>query len=194
LIAAALAAVAFTGCTAARHLTTKRLSFTENLLPSRNHNSSYSTGTTDTGGPIGPLPFDIQITGDVRNKYDKFHGGVDYAYLTYKAVNSGSAPVRIRLWANLAGTLDECPPILNGQPPVEAEVILDVTLPAHSTTDNYAAPASNSEELRKIVQALLEQPDRAAACVYTQAESTDPNGNVTILDLNVKGRAHGSLF
>lgn len=199
LLALALAAITLSGCSLARQATTRGLGFTENLLPTRNHGSSYSTGTTDTGGPIGPLPFDIQITGDVRDKYDKYHGGVDWAFLTYKAENSGSQPVRVRLWATLAGTLNECPEIIvdadgNAQVPPEATVILDVTLPPHSITDNYAAPRHNVEELRNIVQALLERPDKAAACVYTEAQSADPNGNITILDLNVVGRAHGSLF
>ena len=198
IVALALAAATLTGCTLARSVTTKRMDFTENLLPSRNHGSSYSTGTTNTGTPIGPLDFDIQITGDIRTKYDKYNGGVDYAYLTFKAFNSGPAPVRVRLWATLAGDLNQCPPITvdgNGQAqvPAEAELILDVTLPANGSLDNYAEPPHNTEELRRIVEALLERPDRAAACIYTQADST-ADGNITIVDLNVKGRAHGSLF
>lgn len=198
-LALGLAAVALAGCSLARQVTTRGLDFSENLLPTRNHNSPYSTGTTDTGGPIGPLPFDIQITGDVRNKYDKYNGGVDWAYLTFKAVNSGSQPVRVRLWATLAGSLNQCPELVvtsDGKisPPPEAQVILDVTLPPHSTTNNYAEPRHNVEELRQIVQALLERPDKSAACVYTEADSTDGSGNITIQDLNVVGRAHGSLF
>jgi len=198
LAALALATMVLAGCSLARQATTRRLGFTENLLPSRNHGSSYSTGTTNTGGPIGPLPFDIQITGDIRNKYDKYNGGVDYAYLTWKAENTGSQPVRVRLWASLAPSLNQCSPLIvteaGVQVPEDATVILDVVLPPKAITNNYAAPGQNVEELREIVQALLERPDKSAACVYTQAESTDPNGNITILDLNVVGRAHGSLF
>jgi hypothetical protein len=199
ILLVALVALTLAGCSVARQLTTKRIGFTENLIPSRNHGDTYSTGTTDTGGPIGALPFDIQITGDVRTKYDKYNGGVDYAYLTYNAFNSGSAPVRIRLWATLAGNLNQCPAITQDdqgvpQVPEEAKVILDVTLPPKGSVNNFSDPSHNTEELRQIVEALLQRPDRAAACVYTQAESADPNGNVTISQLNVVGRAHGSLF
>jgi hypothetical protein len=183
-----------TGCTVARQLTTRRLNFTENLIPTRNHGSSYSTGLSDTGGPIGPLPFDIQITGEVRDKYDKYHGGVDYSYLTYRATSTANAPVRVRLWASLANSLNACPQIENGQVPETATLILDVTIPPKGTIDNQTAEAHNIETLRQIVEALLLRPYNAAACVYTQAESEDKTGNVTITQLDVRGRAHGSLF
>lgn len=189
-----VACLLLTGCSVARQLTTRSLSFTENLIPSRNHGSSYSTGLSDTEGPIGPLPFDIQITGEVRDKYDKYHGGVDYAYLTYRANSTASAPVRVRLWASLATNLNQCPEIVDGEVPETATLILEVTIPPHGTVDNTDTPSHNIETLRDIVQALLERPFNAAACVYTQAESTDPNGNVTITHLDVKGKAHGSLF
>ncbi len=191
---AILACLALTGCSVARQLTTRSLDFTENLIPSRNGGKSYSTGLSDTGGPIGPLPFNIQITGDVRDKYDKYHGGVDYAYLTYKATSTATAPVRVRLWASLATSLNQCPAIIDGQVPETATMILEVTIPPGGSVNNATVAPHNVDTLRQIVQALLERPFNAAACVYTQAESTHPNGNVTITDLNVRGRAHGSLF
>lgn len=195
LAAAALACVALGGCTLGRQITTRKFNFTQNLIPSRNHGDIYQTGFSDTGGPIGPLPFDIQITGDVRDKYDRYHGGVDYAYLTYKASTTATAPVRVRLWATLASAVGQCPQIVDGKVPEEARVILDVTIPAGGSVNNEGVAPFNTEQLREIVQALLEQPNSAAACVYVEADCpTDPSGNVIVTDLNVLGRAHGSLF
>ena len=195
LTALAIAAsLILTGCSVARQLTTRSLDFTENLIPTRNHGSSYSTGLSDTEGPIGPLPFDIQITGEVRDKYDKYHGGVDYAYLTYRAQSTADAPVRVRLWASLAGNLNQCPEIVGGRVPETASLILEVTIPPNGTVENIAVAPHNVDTLRAIVEALLERPYNAAACVYTQAESEDKTGNVTITQLDVRGRAHGSLF
>lgn len=195
LAVALLATITLSGCTLARQVTTKKFDFTQNLIPTRNHGDVYDTGFSDTGGPIGPLPFDIVITGDVRDKYDKYHGGVDYAYLTYKAHTTANAPVRVRLWATLATSVGQCPPITNNLVPDQAQVILDVTIPANGSVDNTATQPFNTEELRKIVEALLQQPNSAAACVYVQADCPDdPAGHVIVTDLNVLGRAHGSLF
>lgn len=191
-----LTSITLNGCTLARQATTKRFDFTQNLIPTRNHGDTYSTGFSDTSGPIGPLPFDIQITGDVRDKYDKYNGGVDYAYLTYKAKTTAKAPVRVRLWATLSAGIGQCAPITpEGQVPESAQVILDVTIPANGSVDNTGTSPANAEELRRIVEALLQQPNNAAACVYVQTDCLDdPAGNVIVLELNVLGRAHGSLF
>ncbi|HEY3413793.1 MAG TPA: hypothetical protein VGM51_12185 [Armatimonadota bacterium] len=195
LAAALLATITLSGCTLARQVTTRKFDFTQNLIPTRNHGDKYDTGFSDTGGPIGPLPFDIVITGDVRDKYDKYHGGVDYAYLTYKAHTTATAPVRVRLWATLGTSVGDCPPVVNGQVPEQAQVILDVTIPANGLVDNESTKPFNTEELRKIVEALLMQPNNSAACVYVEADCPDdPAGNVEVTDLNVLGRAHGSLF
>lgn len=195
LAVALLATVTLGGCTLARQATTRKFDFTQNLIPTRNHNAQYETGYADTGGPVGPLPFDIQITSDVRDKYDKYHGGVDYAYLTYTAHTTAKAPVRVRLWATLASAVGQCPPLNNGAVPDTAQVILDVTIPAGGTINNENTQPFNTEELRKIVEALLQEPNNAAACVYVQADCPDdPAGNVIVTDLNVLGRAHGSLF
>lgn len=191
---AILGCLVLAGCSVARQITTRGLNFTENLIPSRNNGGTYSTGFSDTEGPIGPLPFDIQITGEVRDKYDKYHGGVDYAYLTYRAESTADTPVRVRLWASLATDLNQCPEIENGKVPETASLILEVVIPPRGSVDNRDAKSHNVEALRQIVQALLERPFNAAACVYTQAESEQADGNVTITELNIKGRAHGSLF
>ncbi len=185
---AALSCVTLSGCTLGRQVTTKRFDFTQNLIPDRNHGSTYTT-ISETGGPIGPLPFDIVITGDVRDKYDKYHGGVDYAYLTYKATNSANAPVRVRLWAALAADLNNCPP-----DNTDAPLILDVTIPAKGTVELLKGQGQNVEPLRVVVEALLSRPANSAACVYTQGECSDPNGQITIHRLEVVGRARGSLF
>jgi hypothetical protein len=195
LSVAILATSALSGCTLARQATTRKFDFVQNLIPTRNHGSQYETGFSDTGGPTGPLPFDIPITGDVRDKYDKYHGGVDYAYLTYKASTSANAAVRVRLWATLHDANSSCPQIFNGLVPDTAQVILDVTIPAHGSVNNETTQPFNTEELRRIVEALLQQPNDASACVYVQADCPDdPGGNVSVTDLNVLGRAHGSLF
>lgn len=182
-----LAALALGGCTLTRELTTRSIGFTENLIPSRNKGSSY-TNLSDTGGPIGPLPFDIQITGDIRNKYDKYNGGVDWAFLTYRVTNSASAPVRIRLWATLATSLDECPFDNETSP-----LILDVTIQPNQTVTFDKTQGQNIEELRRITEALLRSPLNAAACVYVQAECSDPTGRITLHQLDIVGQAHGSL-
>ena len=195
LAAALLATITLSGCTLARQVTTKKFDFTQNLIPTRNHGDTYDTGFSDTGGPIGPLPFDIVITGDVRDKYDKYHGGVNYAGLTYKAHTTSNAPVRVRLWATLGTSVGQCAPVTNNQVPDTAQVILDVTIPANGSVDNTTTKSYDTEELRKIVEALLQQPNSAAACVYVQADCPeDPAGHVIVTELTVVGRAHGSLF
>ena len=64
--------------------------------------------------------------------------------------------------------------------------------PCHGS--HYNGDGSNIEELRRIVEALLRAPTTSAACVYVQAECADVNGIIRLEELNVEGRAHGSLF
>lgn len=188
LLLAVLCCIPLAGCTIARQLTTRGLDFTENLIPDRNGGKPYSA-VSDTGGPIGPLPFNIQITGEVRDKFDRYHGGVDWAYLSYRAVNTAKAPARVRLWATLSDSINHCPVDNN-----DATLILDVTLPPNQTVEFRRGDGSNIEELRRIVEALLRAPETSAACVYVQAECADVNGIIRLEELNVEGRAHGSLF
>jgi hypothetical protein len=176
------------GCTIARQLTTKRLDFDQNIIPERNSGRPYDAAS-DTDGPIGPIEGDIVITGEVRDKYDRYHGGVDYAYLTYRVTNSANAPVRVRLWVTLAPSIQACPPHTE-----MATQILDVTIPAQSTITFTREQGSNIEALRRVVEALLQSPATAAACVYVQADCDDPDGTVRIHELTVVGRARGSLF
>lgn len=189
-IACALSLV-LAGCSLARQVTTKRLDFTQNIIPERNGGIPYNPGQSDTNGPIGPTQYDIVITGEVKDKYDKYHGGVDYAYFTYRVRNVADAPIRLRLWAVASG---QCPPVIEGEVPAEASQLLDINVPARQTLVFSRGQGGNIELLRRIVENVLQRPDRAGACIYVQAESEDKSGTFVIEDLSVVGRAHGSLF
>jgi hypothetical protein len=186
-----LATTFLAGCTLAREVTTKRLDFTQNIIPERNNNTVYNPGLSDTNGPIGPQQYNIVITGEVKDKYDRYHGGVDYAFFTYKVENKATAPIRLRLWAIVSGS---CPPIVGGQVPAEAKQMLDINIPAGQTAVFTKSQGSNIDTLRQIVENVLQRPDNAGACIYVQADCADLNGTFIIDDLTVVGRARGSLF
>ena len=190
ILAAVAASIALSGCSLGRQVTTKRFDFTQNIIPDRNHGAPYVT-TPNTGGEPVLVTFQIEITGDVRSKYDRYHGGVDYAFLTYDATSKSNAPIRVRLWTKPARDLSSCP-----QPADVATTapVLDVTIPPGGRVTFNKSQGSNVESLRQVVESLLNNPGNSAACVYVQAETTDPAGVITINKLEVEGQAHGSLF
>lgn len=181
---AALIPIVLAGCGIARSLTTRHLDFDQNIVPSLNGGSAYES-ISDTHGPIGPLPFELQLTGDVRDKFDKYNGGVDSAYLTYSISNAGSADVRLRVWTIVAA----------GKPAFQdsAPLLLDVTVPAGQTVSVDSSTATRSEALRSTAENVLRNAS-VQANLYFESDSTAGSAKVTVNRLDVAGRAHGSLF
>lgn len=180
----ALLPLALTGCGVARSLTTRHLDFEQNIVPSLNGGAVYQS-VSDTHGPVGPLPFEIQINGDVRTKFDQYNGGVDSAYLTYAISNEGSASVRLRLWTIVAAGS----PIFQDTAPL----LLDVNIPAGQTVVVDKNTAARSEALRSTAETILRNGS-VKANLYFEADSPDAAAKVTVTQLTVAGRAHGSLF
>lgn len=176
--------VLLAGCGVARSLTTRHLDFDQNIVPSLNGGAVYES-ISDTHGPIGPLPFELQLNGDVRDKFDKYNGGVDSAYFTYSISNESTANVRLRLWTIVAA----------GSPVFQdtAPLLLDVTIPAGQTVIVDSSNAVRSEALRSTAENVLRNAS-VRANLYFEADSADGAAKVTVNRLDVAGRAHGSLF
>lgn len=193
LLLLGLFALVLSGCGTLRALTTRHLDFNYAVPDAINLTSPVSGVAVTTSS--------VTITGDLVNKFDKYHGGIDWAGLTYTATATASPlasgspfpTVDVKFYASLQAPTGSFP---NIQIPSDAtlieQFILSPDMP--SITRDSTADSSNPV-LRDYLEKILRENTGGDKKVYLyfQVSSTEP-GNLKITNLAVKGSAHGSLF
>lgn len=181
-----LAAVA--GCGALRSLTTKHFDFSY-PVPAPPV-IDIPTGTT-AGQPF-TTAVHVDVADDLARKFDRYHGGIDWAGMQYHATLTRGSDVNVKMLASVTPPSD---PGAGMQAPSDAVQIEDLTLASTqgSVTKDETAGSPN-EDLRSFMDYALRNTTGDLR-VYIYFQVSAPNGGHILLDnVAIKGQAHGSLF
>ena len=177
------------GCGALRSLTTKHFDFDYTV-------SNPAVFDSPTGTPDGEALVTstyATIADDLVNKFDKYHGGIDWAGLKYNAQLQRGDEVRLKLMASLNAPIGSG---MNIELPDNAALISDITLTSADNTiiKDETTIGNRNEALRTFLEDTLDNSNGMFK-VYIYFIVTSPTGGrLVVKDISISGRAHGSLF
>lgn len=175
-IAALLGACLLSGCSAARQLTTrhKTFTYTVDLPPAPANVMAHGQHTLDE---------------EVQNTYSKYHGGVDWTRLAYRARNSSAAqPATLKLYVSLADGLS------SSQLEEKATLFETIALTPSEDRTITLAQAPKNEPLRSFLASVLSQDSVSTIHVYAATSSSDPTAVITVEEFTMQVEVHGSYF
>jgi hypothetical protein len=175
IIAVVLAGL-LTGCSAARKLTTrhKTFTYTVDLPPAPANVMGHGQHTLDE---------------EVQNTYSKYHGGVDWTRLAYRARNSSAAqPATLKLYVSLVDGLS------SAQLEQQATLIETIALTPSQDLTVALAQAAKNEPLRAFLASALSQSSVSTVHFYIVTTSTDPTAVITVENFTTQVEVHGSYF
>lgn len=175
-IAAIVGACLLTGCSAARKLTTrhKTFTYTVDLPPAPANVMAHGQHTLDE---------------EVQNTYSKYHGGVDWTRLAYRARNSSAAqPATLKLYASLVDGLQ------SNQLEQQATLFETIALTPSEDRTVALAQAAKNEALRAFLASALSQSSVSTIHVYAASSSSDPTAVITVNDFTLQVEVRGSYF
>lgn len=180
--------LATTGCGVLRGLTTKYFSFN---YPIPSPPAIDSPVGTPEGSPL-VVSSSANITDDLVTKFDKFHGGVDWAGMRYTASLTRGESVNLQLLTSLTAPTGSG---TNVTIPADAALIEEVALTSSNNTITKNETASNQNEpLRSFIESALSKTSGSIR-VYIYFRVTSPTGGrLVISNVGLQGKAHGSLF
>lgn len=164
------------GCSAARKLTTrhKTFTYTVSLPPAPANLMGHGQYTLDE---------------EVQNTYSKYHGGVDWTRLAYRARNSSAAqPATMKLYVSLSGSLTA------SQLEQQATLIGTIALNPSEDRTIELAQAPKNEPLRAFLASVLSQDSVATIHFYAATSSSDPTAVVTVEPFTTQVEVRGSYF
>jgi hypothetical protein len=164
------------GCSAARQLTTrhKTFTYTADLPPAPANVMGHGQYTLDE---------------EVQNSYSKYHGGVDWTRLAYRARNSSSVqPATMKLYVSLVGSLQQ------NQLDQQATLIETIALTPTEDRTVTLAQAAKNEPLRAFLASTLSNSSAGTVHLYAATASTDPIAVITVDDFTTQIEVHGSYF
>lgn len=188
ILVLSVSAMMLAGCGAMRALTTKHFDFNYAVPAPPPLDSPIGT---PAGHPL-VVTSSATISDDLVRKFDKYHGGVDWAGLSYQATLSRGSDVSVRLMASLTAPSGSGTDV---QTPADAKVIEDFTLTAaqNSITKDETSSSPNAA-LQSFLNDMLNNSSGDVK-VYIYFELSSPTGGrLTVQSIAIKGRAHGSLF
>jgi hypothetical protein len=167
---------ALSGCGSARKLTTQRRTYryTVELPPAPANTSVHGQ---------------IAVDEEVQDTYRRYHGGVDWTRLAYRARNSSSVqPATMKLYVSLSDAVPA------GQLDQQATLVETIALaPSEDRTITLEQAATN-EPLRAFLADALSRLDVDTVHFYVSTSSSDPIAMVTVDPLTTQVRVHGSYF
>ena len=187
--AAVLVVVVLSGCGIARSLTTRHYGF--------NYAIKSPPPLDSTVGTPADMPFVVAsnavIADDLVSKFDKYHGGVDWAGLNYTATLSRGEAATVKFLVSLTAPTGSV-----GQyvVPADAVQLEDFTLttaaPQLVVTEPSTAP---NAALVTFMNTMLRNNNGGAITVYLYFKISSPSGgHLALTGISIKGIAHGSLF
>lgn len=178
------------GCGAVRSLTTRNFMFAYDV---GNPPAIDSPVGTPAGHPL-VVTTHADITDDLVKKFDKFHGGIDWAGMKFRAELTRGNDVNLKLLASLT------PPTGSGTDvalPADASLIEDITLTSalRVITRDETTTGAHNEALRKFIADTLNSSSGGNVRVYIYFEvSSSSGGRLVVTNISINGKAHGSMF
>jgi hypothetical protein len=184
-----VALVVLCGCGALRSLTTQHYAF------------SYAIPAPPAfSSPVGTPPGEpyvtdttVTITDELVTKFDKYHGGVDWAGLVYNADLSRGTNVNLKFLVSLTA-----PVTVGGvvQVPADAVQLEDFTLtsadPTLSVDETQSTP--NTALATFLANSLRTASGSLTVYLYFEVTAPSGGGDLALSQISIHGLAHGSLF
>lgn len=191
LVVIALLIVALAGCGTLRSLTTRKYPFTYPV-------PDPGTITSPLAGTV-VVTSSATITDDLVSKFDKYHGGIDWAGLSFTTQLGAFPPgaalanVTVDFYASETAPVGTPP---NVQVPADAVLIEHLALSAATPTiSRQETEASPNAGLRDFINAALRNNTGTSKTVYVYFKiSSDAPGSISLNGISLNGRAYGSLF
>ena len=188
LVVTACFAALVSGCGVARSLTTKHFDFNYSIPAPPAFDSTVGTQANQ---PL-VLSTSATIEDDLISKFDKYHGGIDWAGMNFTANLTRGDNVNLKFLVSLTAPTGAIGAM---QVPSDAVQIEDFTLTATQNTLTHTETSTTANEpLRKFLETSVRQANGNLK-IYLYFRITAPSGGrLALSKISLAGLAHGSLF